>query len=79
MVESWTEAVWFMMHEERMAEVARNRRIAEAAQGQGQTRTVVGEGYWAVRAALATALIALATRIAPAVAVPNPSTPALAE
>jgi hypothetical protein len=59
MFENMAGAVGFAMHEDRLAQAAQNLRLAEAKEG---ARAGVSGGY---RAALATALKALAARIAP--------------
>ena len=70
-------AVGFAMHEDRLATATQNLRLTEAEAATRRQRVpLVGERY---RVAMAKRLIALATRIAPSIAVPNASTPALAQ
>ncbi len=70
MFENMAGPVGLAMHEDRLAQVAKNMRRVEAEQGR---RAAAKGGY---RQVMATALSALAARIAPSVALPGGYTPA---
>lgn len=77
MLENMARAVGFAMHADRLAKAAGNLRLHEAeAASKQQRRGSAGRSH---RAAVATLLIALAARIAPTVARPHTSTPALGQ
>ncbi len=77
MLENMAGAVGFAMHADRLAKAAGNLRLQEAEAASKQQRRGVAGGPH--RAAVATLLIALAAWIAPTVAQPHTSTPALGQ
>ncbi len=68
------ESVWYATNDDRAAQLAADARRTAPKQRRQRVRT---GGYY--RAAVARALIALATRIAPPVTAPNPGTGALVQ
>jgi hypothetical protein len=76
MFDNLTGTVGTLMHEDRLAKATQNLRIMEAEAASKRQRRSAGAAY---RAAIAKSLVTLAARIAPTVAVPNPSTPALVQ
>jgi hypothetical protein len=72
---SMTGAVGFAMHKDRLAMATENLRLIEAEEGSAPVRQSSAKAY---RAVVAKLLIALAARIAPAVAAPVSNTHALA-
>jgi hypothetical protein len=69
MFDEMTGAVGFAMHADRLAQAAQSWRVTEAAQARGDKR---GHVRGSVRVGIATALVALATRIVGVV--PPPTT-----
>ncbi|MCA1668237.1 MAG: hypothetical protein LC793_12755 [Thermomicrobia bacterium] len=65
MFENMAGPVGFAMHEDRLARAAKEMRLAEAEQGR---RLTAGGGH---RKVMAKAMSALATRLAPSVALPG--------
>lgn len=76
MFDNMTGVVGFAMHEHRLATAARHRRLREAERARPPSRGKIGA---ACRAMISQGLLALATRIGPTVATPNPRTPALSQ
>ncbi|HEY7908460.1 MAG TPA: hypothetical protein VIC60_06275 [Thermomicrobiales bacterium] len=64
MLENMAGMVGFAMNEDRLAQAAKQMRLAEAEQGRRAPAGAAQRGY---RVGIAAALVALATRIAPAV------------
>jgi hypothetical protein len=68
MIENMAGSVGFAMHEDRLAKAAKNMRLAEAKRGR-QGSPVGARAR--CRAGIAAALVMVASRIAPAMALPG--------
>lgn len=75
MFEYMDRFVGYAMHDDLMMRTKTDVQVAEAARVL-KRQAMPRRSY---RASVARALVALATRIAPTVAAPNPSTPALVQ
>jgi hypothetical protein len=67
MYENMVGPVGFVMHEDRLAQATKNRRLVEAEEGQ---RTA-GKVHYEYREAMGKAMLTLAARIAPQIALPE--------
>jgi hypothetical protein len=77
MLENMSGFVGYAMHEDRLRQTVTNARSAEASKRYEQRRAHISRRLF--REVVARSLVALATRIAPTVTVPDPGTPALAQ
>ena len=77
MLENMSGFVGYAMHEERLRQTATQARSAAAGKCHKQRHAPMPRQKG--RAVVARVLVALATRIAPAAALPDPGTPALAQ